>query len=101
MLCVPSTQFSRWDSGIDTASHLKWSLNGIASGGVVCCGQISLGRFDCGLMDSGVGLRIMWGSGENRGCRNPLQYREVYDTIAAWYLKPSFFRKTRFLCTVS
>ena len=33
-------------------------------------------------MDDGVGLRIMWRSGENRGCRNPLQCGGVYDTIA-------------------
>ena len=34
-------------------------------------------------MDGGVGLRVMWRNGENRGRINPLQYGGVYDTIAA------------------
>ena len=38
-------------------------------------------------MDGGVGLRIMWRSGENRGRRNPLQCGEVYDTIAGGNLR--------------
>ena len=87
MPCVRSTLFSRWGSGIDTVFRLKWSSNGIVSGGVVYCGQISLGLSVCGPMDGGVGLRIMWRSGENRGRRNPLQCGEVYDTIAGGNLR--------------
>ena len=34
-------------------------------------------------MDGGVGLHIMWRNGENSGHRNPLQYSEIYDIIAA------------------
>ena len=48
----------------------------------MCCGRIGLVLSVCGLMDGGVGLRIMWRSGENRGRRNTLQYGGVYDTIA-------------------
>ena len=77
MLCVLSTQFSRWGSGIDTVFRLKWLLNGIVSGGVVCCGRIGLGLSCCGLMDGGVGLRIMWRNREDRGRRNLLQCGEV------------------------
>ena len=82
MLCVRNTRFSRWGSGIDTVFRLKWLLNGIVNGGVVYYAQIGLGLSDCEPMDGGVGLRIMWRSGENRGRRNPLQYSEIYDTIA-------------------
>ena len=38
---------------------------------------------DCEPMDGGVGLRVMWRNGENRGRINPLQCGGVYDTIAA------------------
>ena len=40
-------------------------------------------------MDGGVGLRIMWRSGDHSGCRNFLKCGGVYDTIAggqiSWY----------------
>ena len=74
MLCVHSTRFSRWVSGIDTVSRLRWSSNVIVNGGVVYCGQISSVLSDCEPMDGGVGLRVMWRNGENRGRINPLQY---------------------------
>ena len=38
-------------------------------------------------MDGGVGLRIMWRSGEGSSRRNPLQCGEVYDTIAGGNLR--------------
>ena len=82
MLCVRSTRSFRWGSGIDIDFRLRWSLNGILNGGVVYCGRIGLGRFGCGLMDGGVGLRIMWRNGEDSGRRNSLKCGGVCDTIA-------------------